>query len=139
VDTSVLAAYYCPEPLSETAEEILTACEIPVISHLTTVEIASAVSRKIRQRELSLNDGNKIINQFQLHLTEQQLYRLLPVEQRHYQMARNWIVQFNASLKTLDALHLAVAFAESLTLLTADISLAKAAQFFGVDCNIISE
>ena len=37
-DTSVLVAYYCPEPLSEKAEALLTTHEQPVISALAEVE-----------------------------------------------------------------------------------------------------
>ena len=39
IDTSVLAAYYCPEALSDKAEEVITSEAIPVISQLTRLEI----------------------------------------------------------------------------------------------------
>ncbi|NWF56378.1 MAG: PIN domain-containing protein [Syntrophaceae bacterium] len=38
VDTSVIVAYYCPEPLSEAAEAFLTAHSRPAISSLTELE-----------------------------------------------------------------------------------------------------
>ena len=131
LDTSVLAPYYCPEPLSEKVEKIVVRADHPCISSLTEVELASAISRKIREKNLSLEDGNKIFNQFQTHLKES-LYRLIAIEDRHYQTAINWILQFAAPLKTLDALHLAIASGDNLTLLTADRQLNAAAKHFGI-------
>ena len=132
VDTSVLVAYYCPETISETAEKLILSSKRPRISSLTEVELASALSRKVREKNLSPDDGNKIFNHFQFHL-EQSFYRLTAVEDRHYQTAKAWIVQFSTPLKTLDALHLAVAAEGDLTLLTADKYLGISAKYFGID------
>jgi len=49
LDTSVLVPYYCPEPDSGKAEKIIIEAGLPAISNLTVVELASAVSRKIRE------------------------------------------------------------------------------------------
>ena len=48
VDTSVLVAYYCPEPLSENVEAFLTTHAQPTISALTEIELFSAVSLPLR-------------------------------------------------------------------------------------------
>ena len=117
LDTSILAAYYCPEPLSEKVEKIIISAKRPCISFLTEVELASAISRKIREKNLSPEDGNKIFNQFQIHLKES-IYRLISVEDRHYQTAKNRILQFAVPLKTLDAIHLAIAAEGDLPILT---------------------
>ncbi len=132
LDTSVLAPYYCPEPLSEKVEKIVISADRPCISSLTEVELASAISRKIREKNLSPEDGNKIFNQFQTHLKES-LFRLISVEDRHYQTAKNWILQFAVPLKTLDALHLAIAAEGDFTLLTADRQLDISAKYFGIN------
>jgi predicted nucleic acid-binding protein len=132
LDTSVLAAYYCPEPLSEKVEKLILKAIRPCLSSLTEVELASAISRKIREKNLSPEDGNKIFNQFQTHLKES-LFRLITVEDRHYQTAKNWILQFAVPLKTLDALHLAIAAEGDFTLLTADRQLDISAKYFGID------
>ena len=65
IDTSVIVAYYCPEPMSEAVEELIIEIKQPAISHLTEIEFASAISRKIREKNLSQTDGNKILTQFQ--------------------------------------------------------------------------
>ena len=41
LDTSALAAYYCPEPLSDKAEERILSDEMPAISWLTRLELVS--------------------------------------------------------------------------------------------------
>ena len=53
IDTSVLIAYYCPEPISETAEKLILSSKRPCISSLTEVELASALSRNVREKNLS--------------------------------------------------------------------------------------
>lgn len=136
-DTSVLAPYYCPEPLSILAEKRLIACKQPVISQLTLVEIKSALSRKIREKNLSKQDGNRIVNQIRIHTEENNFYRIVSLNDSHYQLASNWIGQFSTSLRTLDALHLATASLENLMLITADKGLAKAAIYFGLDVEIL--
>ncbi len=93
LDTSVLAPYYCPEPLSDKVEKIVVSADRPCISSLSEAELASAISRKIREKNLSPEDGNKIFNQFQTHLKES-LFRLISVEYRHYRTAKNWTLQF---------------------------------------------
>jgi predicted nucleic acid-binding protein len=90
IDTSVLAAYYCPEPLSERAEDLILAAEHPAVSHLTRLELVSAVSRKIREG-MAREDGLKIIRQFERHLFKEKLYCLLEIEEHHYSMASGWI------------------------------------------------
>ena len=136
-DTSIIAPYYCPEPLSELAEQRLLACKQPVISQLTLVEIKSALSRKIREKSLSREDGNRILNQFRLHTEEHGFYRILSLNDSHYKLASNWIEQFSTALRTLDALHLALASLGNLKLVTADKGLTKAARYFGLDVDMI--
>ncbi len=137
IDTSVLTAYYCPEPLSEKAEKIIITSGKPAISSLTHLELFSAISKKVREG-LHPEDGNKIIRQFEYHLIEQKLYRQLDIDEHHYTMAANWVAQFNTPLRSLDGLHLAVSSAAQLNLLTADIKLAEAARFFGLEVTLLT-
>ncbi len=137
IDTSVIVAYYCPEPMSEAVEELIIEIKQPAISHLTEIEFASAISRKIREKNLSQTDGNKILTQFQSHI-QQKMFRWLSLEYKHFQMGKNWISQFNTPLRTLDALHLALASSFNLTLLSADLQLLKSARILGVDVSTIS-
>ena len=83
VDTSVLAAYYCPEPLSLVAERTLRSHSSPKISELTLVEFASAVSRKVQEKTLSHESATRVIAQFEAHV-EDGYYEVLSVKARDY-------------------------------------------------------
>ena len=136
IDTSVIVAYYCPETLSETVEQLIVKIKQPAISHLTEIELTSAISRKIREKNLSQADGNRILTQFKSHI-EQEFFRRLSIEYKHFQMGKTWISQFNKPLRSLDALHLAVASSYNLTLLSTDLQLLESAKLIGVDISTI--
>ncbi len=138
LDTSVLAAYYCQEKNSKIIEEIITQTYQPAISQLAEVELVSAISRKIRENNLSQKDGKRILAQFQEHL-DKGFYFWIPIENQHYKLAKTWISQSSTSLRTLDALHLAVASANKLTIITADIQLVRAAELFRVNVKLIGK
>ncbi|MBL8075272.1 MAG: type II toxin-antitoxin system VapC family toxin [Nitrospira sp.] len=137
VDTSVLAAYYCPEPISLLAERTLRSLTSPVISDLTLVELTSAVSRKMREKTLSREEGARILTQFETHL-EEGYYRVLPVRTRDYRVARSWLAQLQGTLRTLDSLHLAVAESAGASTLTADKRLAAEAQAIGLPVKLLT-
>jgi hypothetical protein len=65
------------------------------------------------------------------------LYRRLSVESVHFAEAREWLSTFGISLRTLDALHLAVAATEGATPMTADV-LARQGATAGVSARLIS-
>ena len=131
LDTSILVSYYSPERESERVERIITKIYQPAISYLTAVELSSAVSRKIREKNLSHMDGSKIIRQFESHVAEK-FFQMIPLEYKHFQTAQKWISAFNTTLKSLDALHLAISADINLPIFTADSHLAKSAKFLGI-------
>jgi len=136
LDTSVLAAYYCPEPLSDEAESIVRASRTPAICDLTEVELFSALSRKVRTRELDATEAERIATKFLTHL-EDNLYKRFALERRHYLLARDWLGRFSLPIRTLDALHLAVATSEALRLVTADRGFARSAEALGIDMVLV--
>lgn len=138
IDTSVLAAYYCPEPLSLLAERAIRSLSSPTISELTLVEFTSAVSRKVRDRTMTREDGIKVMAQFEAHV-EGHYYVVLPVRTREYRVAKSWLGQLRGTLRALDALHLAVAEAASASMLTADRRLAAEAQTLGLPHKLLAK
>jgi hypothetical protein len=136
VDTSLLAAYYCPEALSEKAEIFLTTHSPLFISTLTELEMFSAISRKVRGKELNRPTASRILAKFLSHL-DGRFYTCLSVETQHIRLAHDWVGQFNTRLKSLDALHLAVASLEGLNLVTADRDLAESAKILAMDVTLI--
>jgi len=137
IDTSVLVAYYCPERLSRKAERVIGKARPPVVSLLTEVEFCSALARKTRTGEMAPDSASRILSVYRSHL-EGGHYRIVPVGTAEYALASEWISRFQTPLRTVDALHLAVAFSNDLVLITADEGLARSARRFGVKHRLIS-
>lgn len=136
VDTSVLAAYYCPEPLSERVEAVLRRARNPTIGHLTEVELHAAVNRKVRLNEIDRAVATKILTLFDTHILQGR-YTLLALDVIHFRLAKTWLAQFIWPLRTLDALHLAVAASNELPLLTADKTMAEIAGSIGLSVTLL--
>lgn len=136
VDTSVLAAYYCPEPGSGQAQSILRAQRDLAVSTLTEVEFTSALARKVRDSGMSADDARRVLALFAEHLADRR-YQRVAIEVGHFRMAREWIASFAWPLRTLDALHLAAAFITNRVLLTADRQLARCAEGLKVHCQYL--
>lgn len=136
VDTSVLVAYYCPEPISDQVEKMILRGSDPAISSLTEIELASAVARKVRERGLSKEDGNRVLNQFRHH-QNQRVFHMIPIEPAHFRQAFHWMCDFSTALRTLDALHLAVAAGDDLEMVTADKQIARSGEKIGLKIALI--
>ncbi len=136
VDTSVLVAFYVPEPLSDEAEEVLRGELGPAVSDLTDVELFSALTRKVRGGELSSADASRVRALYASHL-EAGMFTRKPFKRSYFQLARDWLAMLDLSLRSLDSLHLAAASFEDLELVTADRALARAAAAVSVDCRLL--
>lgn len=136
LDTSVIAPFYWAEALSDTVEELLSTETEPGLSQLVEVELFSALSRRVRMREISQEDARAIATRFSYHL-DNDFYFRIPLESIHYQLARDWIGQFNTSLRTLDALHLACASLNNICLVTADDALARSAEALRIEVQLL--
>lgn len=136
VDTSVLVACYCPERLSSRSEKAVRRLAGPSVSPFVEVEFSSAVAIKVRTGELAKPDGQRIVSLFRSHVGEGK-FLVLPVEARHFALAREWISRFDSPLRAMDALHLAVAFTNSMPILTADAVQSRIARNLGLESRLI--
>lgn len=109
----------------------MRAAPAPALSELTEVELFSALARKVRTAEIGLVDADRVRRLFLTHLAEG-VYTRLPLESRCFGLARNWLATTTAPLRTLDALHLALAALHDRMLATSDRQLARAAEVLGV-------
>jgi uncharacterized protein len=136
IDTSVLVAYYCPEPLSQKAEDFLQTHANPAISDLTGVEVFSAISRKIREGGLDKRTARRILAKFMEHV-DGRFYKNLSLGPHHFRLAKDWIGLFNTGMRSVDAFHLAVASIQGCPLVTSDRDLAGSAETFGLEVEFL--
>lgn len=137
LDTSVVAPFYWQEALSNRVEALLRSQPDVGLSELVEVELYSALSRRVRMREISQGQAREIVAQFQLHL-EHQFYGRIAVDATHYNLAKMWISRFETPLRSLNAMHPAIAAANQLRLVTADQALAESAVVFGVEVQLLT-
>jgi len=130
----VLGPLYWNEPLSRRVERLVgSSRETPAVSLLGEVELLSAIAKRQRAGDLSLADARRIAREFASHL-EEGVYRRLAVEAEHFVRARELVGRFETTLRALDGLHLCLAAAQGLRLVTADRALARSAKALGFDC-----
>jgi predicted nucleic acid-binding protein len=100
------------------------------ISALTRVEFVSTISKYVRTGRISKLEAKDIFAAFEYQCLHEFVF--LPVHAADYERAVHWLRQMTTSLRTMDALHLAVAHANKHILVTADRQLSSAAEAFGV-------
>lgn len=87
-DTSAILPYYRQEQASERVQALLEAQTQPVlISHLTEVEVASALARWVRMAELTEPEANRIESAFHDDVSHGR-FVLCPIEFIHYPLDR---------------------------------------------------
>ena len=86
--------------------------------------------------EIERDEAQAIADRFQTDLNNG-FYIHLALEPAHYETARNWIKRFDTPLRTLDALHLAIAASHNIPLVTADEGLVASADVLGVEVQLL--
>jgi predicted nucleic acid-binding protein len=131
VDTSVLVAYYLPEPQSEEVQKRLQQADDRWISQLTVIELLSALNKKVRMGELAEQDSKNVFRLFKKHL-KTGIFRMYSYGPELF-MASEYILQTTtAPLRTLDAQHLSLVYEEGLSLYSLDEVMNEAAKELGV-------
>ncbi len=130
IDTSILTTVYCDEPQALRAQKLLQAGE-PVISSLARLEFSSAVAKKLRMKTFTRTEAARIVSQFHEHIRAG-IFAMQAVQESHYVLANEWVDTFSTGLRTMDALHLAIAASEGLPLATADDVMARSARSLGL-------
>lgn len=131
-DTSALLPYYREESASARVQTRLNACRHAIaISRLTEIEFASALSRLVRSRDLTRSQAGEIEKALD-NDKKAGLFKSCSVEDTHFEFAHYFLTTRKTRLRTLDALHLALAATTGQCLITEDEHLYQAAAFFGV-------
>jgi len=131
LDASVVVPTLVLQASSLAASGFLrSAADALLLADFTEGEVASAVSRLVRMRELTQSQGVAALADFdRWRLAET---TPLEIEPADIQDAIRLVRRFELMLRTPDALHLAIAARSSAALVTLDDRLATAAQAIGL-------
>jgi len=107
------------------------------VSHWVLLEFSGVVALCLRRGELTAERCLAINAEFECF--RQERLSLLEPRGADYLLARQWLQEFNGpSLRSGDALHLAMAKRQSLTIASADQGLAKATKALGLPFQLIT-
>ncbi len=134
LDTSALAKWYLNEPFSEAFEEYIRARPDAAISRLTVVELRCLLARRRRAGEITKAIETRVYAAFEKDVNAGSLL-VHPVADEHMIAALGMIERLGRyPLRTLDALHLAIAQGiHCRQLATADKTMADAGKAAGLD------
>lgn len=104
-----------------------------VISWWVETEIASALSKKVRENRIGPIDRDRGMAAFSMFIASSAA--MLPVAREHFSKAKEHCLREATGLRSADALHLAIAAAHDAALCTLDKRLAKA----GVELGLATE
>lgn len=132
LDTSALLKWYLQEPYSDEFSEFIRHQPGARISSLSVAEMRCTLARLARNREISALYAAEAAATFSAQTTAGYL-NLLPVQDEYFAHATELIDNLKLPLRTLDALHLAIAHAAGCReFATADKVQAKAARTLGL-------
>lgn len=133
LDTSALLKRYVPEAHSDAFEEYLAPLMPAVVSRLTLVELRSGLARKRREGAIAADREQAAVTEIRIDVQDG-LLQVQPSTDQHFNDAFRLIDQLpDIPLRTLDALHLAIAQSiRAQELATADDTMARAAAALGM-------
>ncbi len=130
LDASALVKLFVPEAESDRLNQSLAGLDDVIVSDLTLTELASAVSRRAREGRLSSAAARRLNRNAQALASSCRAAELTPDAHR---LAERLLLTSPAGLRSLDALHLALAVANgTATLVSYDERLRDAASTQGL-------
>lgn len=136
LDASAILPTINRELGSEVVDRFLAGItEKPVISEFASAEVASALSRLVRTRVLTLEDATERLADFDIWRTA--LATDLDLQPADMRLANVYVRRFDLKLRAPDALHAAICRRASLRLVTMDRRLASAAIELGVHTELL--
>ena len=131
LDANVLVALLTPEPLSERADDFV--CNNPeglIVSDFAAAEFASAIARRVRTLETTIEDARRDLADFDVWVARSTARTDLNASD--IAVAITYLRRLDLTLVTPDALHIAIARRVDAILVTFDRAMAVAAGALGV-------
>lgn len=132
IDSSALIKRYLPEASSEAVENLIVGRTDLLVSELVITEVASALARRRRERNISVDQAGSMYAAL-LEDAVAGYYGSIPLSPDTHRLAERLLLLSSVPLRSLDALHLALAMAgQARTILTFDSRLFEAATIAGL-------
>jgi predicted nucleic acid-binding protein len=139
LDSSALVKLYLPEPESESLDSLLRGRRDLMISELSMTEVLSAVARRRREGALSLPQAYELRNALLSDADSGSFRRLHLSAAIHREAERSLLGAESVGLRTLDALHIALALsAPAASVATFDFRMRAAAEQAGLKVLAVS-
>lgn len=137
-DASLLVSAYVQEVASESAERWLRSLGVGQLatSAWRVTEVASGLAKKVRVGALSALDSERTFGVVTIMLSHSAM--VLPVEQRHFDIAAGFVLRSRVALRAGDALHLAIASEAAAELVTLDRKMAEAGEALGLGTRLLA-
>jgi uncharacterized protein len=131
LDANILVALLTVEPLSERADGFIQSnVERLIVSDFAAAEFASAIARRVRTRETTIEDARKDLADFDVWTTR--LTERTELNAGDVAVATAYMRRLDLTLLTPDALHIAIARRTDAILVTFDRAMASAARALGM-------
>jgi predicted nucleic acid-binding protein len=132
LDVSVLVPFFVVDPFNQKAEQGLRRLRDGLtISDFAAAEFASAIARRVRTRELRADEGQAAFSDFDTWCARH--VQQIAIESADVVAASALMRRLDLTLRTPDAIHLAMAHRTESRLWTFDKDMARAARAVGVE------
>jgi uncharacterized protein len=130
-DASVIVPLIIPEQTTETIAGMLAGSLPPSVSDFVIGEVCSAVSIRVRRREIDDAEGARLLTVMDLWLDRNAAR--VTTNSDDVALAERFVRRFDLGLRMPDALHLAAAHRLSMPIFTQDRRQAAAARSLGLE------
>ena len=130
LDASLLVALLTPEPHSEKAIDfVANNKDLLSVSDLGSAEFASAIARRVRMGEVTIEDARRDLAGFDAWM--QRSPQRVEIAAVDVVVATGYLRRLDLPLRTPDAIHIAIAQRLGATLVTFDRQMAASAEALG--------
>jgi uncharacterized protein len=130
-DASAIVSIILDERDGGAVSRLIDETEATIVSEFGVGEASSAISRLVRMKAMSPDDGNHMVAYLDDWIADTADYT--PVEDEDIMEATRLVRLFELKLRMPDALHLAIAMRLGIRLVTLDRNLAAAARAVGAN------